>query len=400
MFNKKTVFILGAGASWHYNYPTGADLVKCIIEKATELADRLASNSIHIKWRNNLTEYFDEKFSEYYQEGQDGVDYLRNFIDRINHVDPPVIDYFLDWNSDWQEIGQMMISWVILDREREFEENKRNGNHQRLVDQNPNPKNRYLVDAKQCDDNWYRFILYKMLSDCLLYQDFIQENHVHFITFNYDVSLETYLYRGLKQIQFMKSGDMQADQIKECLVDKFTHMYGSLKNNPYQGAVSVIKDTRNFHDNFKDYVDTLDEIYQASRGIRTIGSFKKNDNVIQFAQKKIEEAEDVYILGYGFDESNNKRLGLKDLLSLGGLNQGKQPGDVGVKKNVYFTNFCDHNSVNKKAGKALVNDTARFLQDKSKIYVPESHYPHVVHTYYEKSIKNVYDALEQDFDFI
>jgi hypothetical protein len=33
MFTKNTVFILGAGASWHYGYPTGEELVKKIIHK-------------------------------------------------------------------------------------------------------------------------------------------------------------------------------------------------------------------------------------------------------------------------------------------------------------------------------------------------------------------------------
>src|ERR1700731_5511217 len=39
MFSQPTVFILGAGASWHYGYPTGETLVKKVIEKA-EIAAR------------------------------------------------------------------------------------------------------------------------------------------------------------------------------------------------------------------------------------------------------------------------------------------------------------------------------------------------------------------------
>ncbi len=37
MFEKKTVFIIGAGASWHYGYPTGAELVESIIESALKI---------------------------------------------------------------------------------------------------------------------------------------------------------------------------------------------------------------------------------------------------------------------------------------------------------------------------------------------------------------------------
>ncbi len=39
MFTNKTVFILGAGASWHYGYPTGEDLVKKVIKKSQEMAN-------------------------------------------------------------------------------------------------------------------------------------------------------------------------------------------------------------------------------------------------------------------------------------------------------------------------------------------------------------------------
>jgi hypothetical protein len=39
MYNNKTVVILGAGASWHYGYPTGDDLVKMVIKKCKELAN-------------------------------------------------------------------------------------------------------------------------------------------------------------------------------------------------------------------------------------------------------------------------------------------------------------------------------------------------------------------------
>jgi hypothetical protein len=34
VFKNPTVFILGAGASWHYGYPTGEELVKKVIQKA------------------------------------------------------------------------------------------------------------------------------------------------------------------------------------------------------------------------------------------------------------------------------------------------------------------------------------------------------------------------------
>jgi hypothetical protein len=49
-----TVFILGAGASWHYGYPTGEDLVKMVMAKAA-LAGRFFDHSRRVQnpeWSN------------------------------------------------------------------------------------------------------------------------------------------------------------------------------------------------------------------------------------------------------------------------------------------------------------------------------------------------------------
>ena len=38
MYNKKTVFVIGAGASWHYGYPTGEGLIRKAIQKSASAA--------------------------------------------------------------------------------------------------------------------------------------------------------------------------------------------------------------------------------------------------------------------------------------------------------------------------------------------------------------------------
>jgi hypothetical protein len=39
VFDNKTVFLLGAGASWHYGYPTGEELAKKVAVTAKELGE-------------------------------------------------------------------------------------------------------------------------------------------------------------------------------------------------------------------------------------------------------------------------------------------------------------------------------------------------------------------------
>ena len=92
------------------------------------------------------------------------------------------------------------------------------------------------------------------------------------------------------------------------------------------------------------------------------------------------KADVVYILGYGFDENNTNRIGLDTGLA--------RPSP----KNVMFTNFGDVNRVNKKAGRALMGNFSVFLPNSPQLltFAPSG--------YVEKSVRNVYDALELDFD--
>jgi hypothetical protein len=45
MFTERTVFVFGAGASWHYGYPTGEELVKKVRQKA-KFASQFFENSM------------------------------------------------------------------------------------------------------------------------------------------------------------------------------------------------------------------------------------------------------------------------------------------------------------------------------------------------------------------
>jgi hypothetical protein len=62
MFTRKTVFILGAGASWHYGYPTGEELVRMVIQRA-EMAKTFFSHSL-AKTNVQLPNYIKKKLPE------------------------------------------------------------------------------------------------------------------------------------------------------------------------------------------------------------------------------------------------------------------------------------------------------------------------------------------------
>jgi hypothetical protein len=99
-FPKKTAFILGAGASWHYGYPTGDKLVKKVIEKARFLSKNInailenaSDTAVLPKYviRNSPAPNAKDDWRRTLQECDD-------LVARLTTVDPLVIDYFLGQN--------------------------------------------------------------------------------------------------------------------------------------------------------------------------------------------------------------------------------------------------------------------------------------------------------------
>lgn len=404
MFVEPTVFILGAGASWHYSYPTGEQLVKRIIEK-TDLIMFCLMNEIQ-NYRSALDvsvlpQFIAEKYPPYNDQGYfvKILNDFQNFQERLKDVDPPVIDYFLGWNADLVDIGRLMISWVILDSEREQKQNGGNANRIRALENSCFHEAKRINRLDNFPDNWYRFLLYKLVSGCKG-PDGLESNKVNIITFNYDTSLEKFLYQGLGSMKFMKGRFPDVDRF---LQDRFIHVYGAIRDNPY-GDSKIIEAPPALR-TLEKYKSILDQAYKASKGIRTIDPDDKEDlNLSKKTKEIIDEALNVYILGFGFDANNNKRLGL-ECASRNGIEGNAVCYKRNTEKNVFFTNFEDKNSINKRVGQLFTGDPATFLQDKSKIntgaknaYAPD--WSGFYSWHYEKSTKDVYGALESDFDFL
>src|SRR5262245_1132064 len=114
MFDSPTVFVLGAGASVDYKYPTGADLVHLVTEKAYQLAQYANYSSSTHGPRSRLNfeipnivaaeplENNVQKATEKWTNFRDLCDKLWQ---RLNAVNPPVIDHFLEQNPSLAEVG-------------------------------------------------------------------------------------------------------------------------------------------------------------------------------------------------------------------------------------------------------------------------------------------------------
>ncbi len=366
MIKNKTVFVLGAGASCHYGYPTGEGLIDAVIKKADafEAYCRYRSarygNSYH--W---IPDYVDEKMDKS-KGASAAVDAwaavageAKLLSQRLSMVRPILIDHFLAWNESLREIGKLMIAMVILECEAQ----------------------------RRISKGWYKFLIHKLVYNCQESGD-IFLNNVKFITFNYDVSLERTLYRAIGDMDLFE----QSDVLKFLTEGRIIHVYGSIDTEITSEAPGInatiaatLGNTTELDlqglTRFQQLKDLMDVVRRSAKLIRTVDPHDKEEDAaaLQTAKKWIAEAGVVYILGYDFDDNNSRRIGLNALHY------------TVHKAAVMFTNFGDLNVINKKASRLFYGMRTAFLDGAIQGNPLDGFYA-------EKSIRNVYDALNMDFD--
>ena len=398
----KTVFILGAGASWHYGYPTGEELTKKVIAKARMAVDYfttvLKSPENGVVHRPN---YITSKSPDPLPDGLTGmraewstaIEECNDLITRLTTVDPLVIDYFLGQNQHLADIGRFLIAWVLLECEGLYLRERGNLNRREILLRSSTQVERARglgpnLDVRQFSDNWYRFLIHNLVTGCANPEGLL-DNKVTFITFNYDVSLEYQMFRALSAIEYFSKNNL-VEQFFEG--DRIIHVYGRLRENPttepptinlnlfggsapQPGPPALWTETKAL----------FDTVYTASRQIRTMAPHEKIiDPTVETAMRAVADANCVYILGYGFDEHNSRLLDLPNSLNL-----------EKTHKTVMFTNFEDYNLVKKKASRVFFGRPDRLLAHKPAIMVMGGETDYYL---CEKSVRNVYDALAFDFD--
>jgi hypothetical protein len=379
MFRNKTTFVLGAGASWHYGYPTGDALIDKVSDKARAFASYCDKRIECGQVIQILPDYVAQKISG---DGATAAaaawkatrDECAVLIERLNSVRPLIIDYFLAWNISLQPIGKLLIAAVILECESAWKSYHRNTN--------PNAT---------LNDDWYRFVVHKLLYGTTRSMELL-ENDVTFVTFNYDVSLEIELNSALRDVDFLEKKDIH----RFLSTERIIHVYGSVHEPGFD--INAVHDhlnaAQNLGANFRQPLlhdrefsfrkQYLDECLSASKNLRTIAPNDKNEDeaLLKCARQAVGDAAVVYILGFGFDENNSRAIGLDEVLK----------SRAAPYRSMMFTNFGNINTVNKKASRLWFRTPDVFL-DKS-IWGSDPR----TGPYIEKSVRTVYDALALDFD--
>ncbi len=152
MFRKKTVFVLGAGASKPYGFPTGQELIEEIVRAPLSLpAPR------EIDADEDERELFEERLSD--------------FASALGASNQPSIDEFLKRRPEYSEIGKLILAWHIASREADA-----------------------ALLSPATPEHWLRELWPYMDAD----PGEFETNNVAFIVFNYDRCVEHFLARSLQ----------------------------------------------------------------------------------------------------------------------------------------------------------------------------------------------------------
>ena len=283
MITRSTVFILGAGASTPYGYPSGRGLVQEIIKT---LSDQRALYQLCISLEYDPKE-------------------IKDFLITLRNADPPSIDSFLETKRKSEELGKTLIGLALFMKE------------------NPDTLTTYKGDE---GEKWYGDLVNKLKTPFV--NDF-SKNKVSFLTFNYDRSFDHYLFTSIKHSYDDLSDEKCAEIVRTIPI---IHLHGQIGTLPWQNEHSegrpyqskrneidlLIKNSKLIGEKKIDGLPLTEARYfvnkQISGQIKIIHENElDNDPAFKDAHRLLKDAERVYFLGFGYNDENLRRLKIADL---------------------------------------------------------------------------------------
>jgi len=257
MVDLETVLVLGAGASKDFGFPTGRELVK-------QVKQEVSAGGGH-----------SQLFSECAKELK--LNMVDSFLSSLEQADPLSVDAWLEHNPTFIEIGKVAIAITLLHRE----------GHSKLRSEN----------------NWYQLLFDRLNSPF----DRFQDNRLSIITFNYDRSLEQYLFKTFRYTHTVKNEKECKEKLNQL---RIVHVYGSLGrlewqcDDPEQSIPEVPYGGAGLHQ---------DRVISASKSIKIMPEGQQLGIEFDKAKNWIGCANALYFLGFGYHQTNMERLGIETL---------------------------------------------------------------------------------------
>lgn len=249
MIQYPTVLILGAGASIPFGFPSGRGL---LVQICTNL-------------RNATSDTFRELVNHGFQAEE-----VANFGYELERSGQNSVDAFLERRPELIEIGKRAISYALIPLE----------NEDKLV-------------TRTAHAHWYEFLFARMAD---VSWDEFRHNNLSVITFNYDRSLEHYLFLSLKHTY--GKDDSYTVKLLQATIP-IIHVYGQLGKHPYLGEGG------------RPYEPTVsrETVEHCATEIRILHEGEKAETFSK-AHALLKEATTVCFLGFGYHRTNLERLRL------------------------------------------------------------------------------------------
>lgn len=305
MITKPSVLVLGAGASSPYGFPTGQGLSQSIISNLRALSKNES------RGKDDWVPFLETNFGI-------PAEVMHQFAEELRYS-RIAVDAFLEHRPEYLQIGKLSIALCLMGHENEEK----------------------LFNTQR---NWYDYLRLKLDAPF----DEFGGNQLSIITFNYDRSIEHYLFMVL-QHTYGKSPEQCAEQINKIPI---IHVHGRIGALPWQESES------------RAYEPRLDPEYVkiASDQIIIIIS-EGNDSSIEFQEAfRLLEGADrgkIFFLGFGYNDTSLKRLRLSNVQHDGG-------GSTIAKGTAFHVPDSDRHSIKAKWPIELYNnnlDVLEFLEN-------------------------------------
>jgi hypothetical protein len=257
MIKKKTTLVLGAGASVAYGFPTGNKLLEQLCDAERNLVEVALFREL------GLLEKSAEIRESLLNSAASSID---NFLSRKDGVD--------------LRTGKLMLAYQLANCEL----------HQQLL-------------KHGIEDDWYRYLWHHMLTEWRTPEELVGNNRLSVVTFNYDRSLEHFLTTVIAKTFGRTDGN--ANKIRNHLVGVVLHVYGQL------GGYFA-----NSREQARAYepTESVEALERAAKDIEIIPEARDDSGRFDTARRILVDADQIAFLGFGFDETNVRRLNLAKVL--------------------------------------------------------------------------------------
>lgn len=250
MVSRPTVLIVGAGGSIPYGFPSGRTLMKEVIEGLSQPKNNLIARIIQ---------------AQEYNEND-----MQHFARELNLSGHYSIDAFLENRAEFISIGKRAIAAALIPRERDDQ----------------------LFGSDDSSD-WYRYLYNRLVQNIKRGAN----QPLTIITFNYDRSLDHFLY-----ISFKHTYKVDGPELRKKLANlRIIHVHGLLGHLPLYAPTG---------EPVRKYSPIAEPslIMESANDLRIVHEAAENDPEYMAAREILEKADRICMLGFGYSPTNISRL--------------------------------------------------------------------------------------------